>query len=128
MSNFLATLGGILVGSIGTYFLLKKTDAAPVESFQKKQKQRQEEEAASSVDRSVLTVSASGREGLLTGILAQLWPNINVAACQIIRESVEPSLAESLPKPFSTFKFTKLDLGKTPIRFANRPDRKLPKL
>ena len=123
--TFFAAIGGMVVGSAVTFMLLSKKEeedtkgsqSAPSSSSPVSKKIRSSDSGA--IDRSVLTVSQSEREGLLTGILAQLWDHINKAGCQIIRESVEPSLASSLPAPLNTLRFTKLDLGKVPLRLDN---------
>ena len=60
----------------------------------------------------------SGDSGLVTGLVAQLWPHINLAVCRVVKESVEPSFAD-LPSPLKTLRFTKLDLGNVPIHIDN---------
>ncbi|KKY37299.1 putative c2 domain-containing protein [Diaporthe ampelina] len=56
--------------------------------------------------------------GFLNDIVAQLWPNINIAGCRMVKEIVEPILASTLPGPLSSLRFTKLDLGQQPIRIS----------
>ncbi|KAI3393559.1 hypothetical protein diail_4150 [Diaporthe ilicicola] len=56
--------------------------------------------------------------GFLNDIVAQLWPNINVAGCRMIKEIVEPILASTLPGPLSSLRFVKLDLGQEPVRVS----------
>ncbi|KAK2607622.1 hypothetical protein N8I77_006285 [Diaporthe amygdali] len=56
--------------------------------------------------------------GFLNDIVAQLWPNINVAGCRMVKEIVEPILASTLPGPLSSLRFTKLDLGQEPVRIS----------
>ncbi|KAF2705534.1 hypothetical protein K504DRAFT_414441 [Pleomassaria siparia CBS 279.74] len=68
------------------------------------------------------TLNASGgteSAGFLNDIVAQLWPNINVAGGQIAKDVVEPILASTLPGPLSSLRFVKLDLGHVPIKFSN---------
>ncbi|KAM0267451.1 hypothetical protein ACHAPA_005996 [Fusarium lateritium] len=68
------------------------------------------------------TLNASGgaeSAGFLNDIIAQLWPNINVAGGKIIKDSVEPMLEAMLPAPLSNLKFVKLDFGPKPIRMSN---------
>lgn len=68
------------------------------------------------------TLTASGgteSAGFLNDIIAQLWPNINVAGGKIIKQVVEPMLASMLPGPLSTLHFVKLDFGPTPIRLSH---------
>lgn len=70
----------------------------------------------------VETLTASGgveSAGFLNDIVAQLWPNICVAGAQIVKSTVEPILASTLPGPLSNLRFVKLDLGQVPIRFSN---------
>lgn len=68
------------------------------------------------------TLTASGgaeSAGFLNDIVEQLWPNINVAGCKMVKEIVEPILASTLPGPLANLRFTKLDLGPVPLRFAD---------
>jgi len=67
------------------------------------------------------TLTASGgaeSAGFLNDIVAQLWPNICVAGAQMVKSTVEPILASTLPGPLANLKFVKLDLGQVPIRFS----------
>ncbi|KAF3928571.1 hypothetical protein AA313_de0200794 [Arthrobotrys entomopaga] len=54
----------------------------------------------------------------LNDIVEQLWPNINVAGCKMIKDIVEPMFASMLPGPLATLQFTKLDLGPVPIKLS----------
>ncbi|KAF5000450.1 hypothetical protein FGRMN_1781 [Fusarium graminum] len=68
------------------------------------------------------TLTASGgaeSAGFLNDIIAQLWPNINVAGGKIVKDVVEPMLEAMLPAPLSNLKFVKIELGPTPIKFSN---------
>ncbi|KAK1461257.1 C2 domain-containing protein [Colletotrichum paranaense] len=56
--------------------------------------------------------------GFLNDIIEQLWPNINVAGCRMVKEIVEPMFATMLPGPLASLKFVKLDLGTVPMRVA----------
>lgn len=56
--------------------------------------------------------------GFLNDIIEQLWPNINVAGCRMVKEIVEPMFATMLPGPLASLKFVKLDLGNVPIRVS----------
>lgn len=123
------TIIGMIVGTVLTYYVLnagpddeKKVGSANAPSA-KKRTINPDVEALQArggiIDRGVLAVSSVEREGLLTGILAQLWDNINKAVCQIVKEQVEPTFATILPSPLNTLRFTKLDLGRTPIRLDN---------
>ncbi|KAI1875594.1 uncharacterized protein JN550_001880 [Neoarthrinium moseri] len=56
--------------------------------------------------------------GFLNDIIEQLWPNINVAGCKMVKDIVEPMFASMLPGPLATLKFVKLDLGNVPMRVS----------
>lgn len=72
---------------------------------------------ASLVDK--LTASGGAESaGFLNDIVEQLWPNINVAGCRMVKEIVEPILASTLPGPLSSLRFVKLDLGHAPFRLS----------
>mmetsp|Transcript_43914 Transcript_43914/g.92411 ORF Transcript_43914/g.92411 Transcript_43914/m.92411 type:complete len:737 (+) Transcript_43914:172-2382(+) len=58
-------------------------------------------------------IEASGN--FLSGILGQLWPHLNVAISNIIKDTVEPILKD-LPVPIH---FVKMDLGNVPIETRN---------
>jgi hypothetical protein len=49
----------------------------------------------------------------------QLWPNINVATGNLIKEIVEPMFKTMLPGPLKTLHFTKIDLGPVPLQLSN---------
>ena len=55
----------------------------------------------------------------LSDIMARLWPYINQAGCDMMRSTMEPMFAEMMPGPFKSIKFTKLDLGETPMVIDN---------
>jgi Ca2+-dependent lipid-binding protein len=114
-------LVGMIVGSILTMSILAVKSNEPKDDGKTSRSLPFDEDSARStaIDRSVMTVSKVEREGLLTGLLAQLWDHINAAGCQIVREAVEPALKENLPAPLNTMHFTKLDLGKIPLRLDN---------
>ncbi|KAK8085480.1 hypothetical protein PG997_006751 [Apiospora hydei] len=61
--------------------------------------------------------ASGGREsaGFLNTIIEQLWPNINVAGCRMIKEIVEPMFATMLPGPLAGLRFVKIDLGDVPL-------------
>ncbi|KAI1266181.1 hypothetical protein F5Y18DRAFT_382691 [Xylariaceae sp. FL1019] len=66
------------------------------------------------------TLKASGgteSAGFLNDIVSHLWPNINVAGCNMVKEIVEPLLQSTTG--FSSLHFIKLDLGPVPISFSN---------
>ena len=52
----------------------------------------------------------------LNEIVEQLWPNINVAGSQMIKEIAEPMFKTMLPGPLKSLHFTKIDLGPVPLR------------
>ena len=62
--------------------------------------------------------SGSG-SGLLTGLVAQLWSHLNVAFAASVQAAVEPTFQKTLPGPLSTLRFTRLDLGRVPLRLDN---------
>lgn len=51
-------------------------------------------------------------------MIEQLWPNINVVGCRMVKEIVEPMFASMLPGPLASLQFVKLDLGRIPIRVS----------
>jgi Ca2+-dependent lipid-binding protein len=53
--------------------------------------------------------------GFLNDIIKPLWPHIQVAGSQMIKEIVEPMFKTMLPKPLATLHFSKIDFGATPI-------------
>lgn len=55
-------------------------------------------------------------QDFLNDIVTQLWPNINVAGSQMIKEIAEPMFKTMLPGPLKTLHFTKIDLGTVPLR------------
>ena len=57
--------------------------------------------------------------GFLNEIVAQLWPNIQVAGSRMIKDIVEPMFATMLPGPLATMHFTKIELGAQPIVLSN---------
>ena len=57
--------------------------------------------------------------GFLNDIVEQLWDYINVAGGNMTKEIVEPMFKEMLPTPLNSLHFTKIDLGKKPIKFDN---------
>jgi len=57
--------------------------------------------------------------GFLNEIVAQLWPNINVAGSKMIKDIVEPMFKTMLPGPLATLHFTRVDLGSVPFVFSD---------
>ncbi|PQE09510.1 C2 domain-containing protein [Rutstroemia sp. NJR-2017a BBW] len=57
--------------------------------------------------------------GFLNDIVAQLWPNIQVAGSKMVKDIVEPMFKTMLPGPLATLHFTKIELGATPIVLSN---------
>jgi len=74
---------------------------------------------SSNIAAAVLSSGGSESLGWLNDILKQMWPNICAAAEVIIKETVEPALAEGLPTPFKGMKFSKISLGSSPPNFDN---------
>mmetsp|Transcript_21744 Transcript_21744/g.24164 ORF Transcript_21744/g.24164 Transcript_21744/m.24164 type:complete len:508 (-) Transcript_21744:169-1692(-) len=67
----------------------------------------------------VLSSGGSESLGWLNDILKQLWPNMCAVGETIIKESVEPVLAEGLPQLLRGLKFTTIDFGSAPPAFDN---------
>ncbi|ROW02278.1 hypothetical protein VSDG_02300 [Cytospora chrysosperma] len=66
-----------------------------------------------------LTASGGAESaGFLNDMIEQLWPNINVIGCRMVKEIVEPMFASMLPGPLASLKFVKLDLGSIPLRVS----------
>jgi hypothetical protein len=61
---------------------------------------------------------ADVRLGFLNDLVAQLWPNINIAGCKMVKEIVEPILASTLPGPLANLRFVKIDLGDVPMHLS----------
>lgn len=57
--------------------------------------------------------------GFLNEIVAQLWPNIQVAGSQMVKEIADPMFKTMLPGPLASLHFTKVELGPVPIVFSN---------
>ena len=57
--------------------------------------------------------------GWLNELVAQLWPNVNVAGSKMVKEIVEPMFKDMLPGPLSSLHFTKIDFGHVPFKFSN---------
>ncbi|TKA70133.1 hypothetical protein B0A55_08226 [Friedmanniomyces simplex] len=51
----------------------------------------------------------------LNDIIAQLWPNINVAGSKMTMEIANPMFKTMLPGPLASLHFTKVDLGPVPM-------------
>ncbi|PQE24889.1 C2 domain-containing protein [Rutstroemia sp. NJR-2017a WRK4] len=67
-----------------------------------------------------LTTEGGGESaGFLNDIVAQLWPNIQVAGSKMVKDIVEPMFKTMLPGPLATLHFTKIELGATPIVLSN---------
>ncbi|KAE9981731.1 hypothetical protein EG328_011429 [Venturia inaequalis] len=74
-----------------------------------------------------LTADTNGESaGFLNDIVAQLWPNIQVAGSNIIKDTVEPMFKTMLPGPLATLHFTKIDLGTVPLVLSNVKVTKTP--
>ena len=70
--------------------------------------------AASSLATSLARGSGATASGnMLSAIVAQMWSHLSVAIASTVKETVEPILMETLPVKVH---FTKLDLGKVPIK------------
>lgn len=58
-------------------------------------------------------------EEFLNDIIKQLWPNINAAGSQMVKDMVDPMFKQMLPSPFSSLHFTKVDFGHVPLKVSN---------
>lgn len=67
------------------------------------------------------SVASGGVESVefLNDIVKQLWDYVNVAGSKMTKDIVEPMFEDMLPGPLKSLHFTKIDLGKVPIRFDN---------
>ena len=74
------------------------------------------------------TTSGITHVNFLSDIVARLWPYLNKAGTQMIKDTIEPTFKETLPGPLSTLKFTKLDLGHVPLVLDNILVRELLKI
>lgn len=136
-----AALGGFLLGAtvattalLALYVHLKRKEGEDEdEDYDNELGEEEEGDLQSSLRRSrglggsavsrssvaAALVSDESGDNFLTCLIRELWPHLNVALCEMIRETVEPTLAESLPSPMNTLKFTKLNLGKSPPKIEN---------
>ena len=57
--------------------------------------------------------------GFLNDIVAQLWPNIDVAGSKMIKDIVDPMFKTMLPGPLASLHFTKVELGNVPFVFSD---------
>ena len=70
------------------------------------------------LSRSIIAMASSTSppsHSFLSEIMKQLWDYINVAGADSMRASIEPCF-QDLPGPLKTLRFTKIDLGKIPMR------------
>lgn len=51
--------------------------------------------------------------------MKHLWPNIDTAGCKMIKDIVDPMFKTMLPSPLNSLHFTKVELGKVPLRFSD---------
>ena len=81
-------------------------------------------ESVRKLDRHLLVYPRMGSQTdlcpeFLNDIVAQLWPNINVAGCKMARDIAEPMFKSMLPGPLASLHFTKLDLCQVPFQLSN---------
>jgi hypothetical protein len=125
---FVAILVGVVMGSAITLALVYLT------VFSRKVNSQQDtivvepvtlrslDDPSTSIKSSAYSAAISGAhqgDGLLSGIMAQLWSHMNLAIAKSVKETVEPMFKEMLPLPLSSLHFTKIDLGTVPIRMDN---------
>mmetsp|Transcript_37147 Transcript_37147/g.57062 ORF Transcript_37147/g.57062 Transcript_37147/m.57062 type:complete len:703 (-) Transcript_37147:119-2227(-) len=113
---------GSAITVAAAYFLLEEKKL--LQQLMGKDDEEEQEETKSgqllrAQSRSVHFSSEQEQISFLSDIIAQLWSYINVAGGETIKETVEPMFAEMMPKPFTNTRFTKVDLGRVPIRMDN---------
>jgi Ca2+-dependent lipid-binding protein len=136
MSNdytiLLATFGGLVVGGvIGSYMTSqfnsendksnnneKGIKSRSIDSSQNDDDNKTKTTTTSSYNAST-DASMTTHINFLSDIINRLWPKINVAGSKMMRDTMEPMFAESLPTLLSSLKFTTLDLGHVPIVLDN---------
>jgi Ca2+-dependent lipid-binding protein len=64
-------------------------------------------------------LTSFAHQEFLNDIVAQLWPNINVAGSQLTKDIADPMFKTMLPGPLASLHFTKVDLGTVPMRLSN---------
>mmetsp|Transcript_7548 Transcript_7548/g.8717 ORF Transcript_7548/g.8717 Transcript_7548/m.8717 type:complete len:828 (-) Transcript_7548:183-2666(-) len=84
--------------------------------------------STSGYNESADTTSGATHVNFLSDIVARLWPYINKAGTQMVRDIVEPKFKELLPGPLATLKFIKLELGTVPLVLDNILVRELRKV
>lgn len=118
-----AALGGMAIGSIATIvatrFLVastssKKQKPPPAVTTQNSRGFDLPSEMAA-----VITGNQTNHVNFLSDMMDRLWPHINIAGSEMIRETVEPMFKDMMPGPMATLKFTKIDLGKVPMIIDN---------
>ena len=128
----LATLGGILVGTIAGVTLTKlfsSTDdddrfPSPQSNLPPGCKSRSLDVATSPIKsprsyNATTDTTTTIHINFLSDIINRLWPKINVGASKMMKEMMEPMFAEMMPSPMKNLKFVKLDLGHVPIVIDN---------
>jgi hypothetical protein len=112
-SPLLYTVGGFLVGSAVTiavnYSLSRRRKENELEK-----KQGSSLVKTRALERSVVDLGTQ-RVSFLTEIMAQLWEYINIAASDMIRDTLEPMLVDMTP----AITVAKMDLGEIPLRMDN---------
>lgn len=63
--------------------------------------------------------SGATHVNFLSDVVARLWPYLNKAGAELIRQCMEPTFKEILPGPLSSLKFKKLELGDVPFIVDN---------
>lgn len=74
---------------------------------------------AATINAGDIKISLESSSSLVSALLQQLWPQINKIAIKIVKDSVEPMFAETLPGPFKKMHFQTLDLGSEPLKLEN---------
>jgi Synaptotagmin-like mitochondrial-lipid-binding domain/C2 domain len=111
--GILYAAGGMLVGGIVTYYVLMIAERRrPISPFVRRR--RMIDSSSSEASQQPLPAAAANLHiDFLTGIVAQLWDYINPAGSAMIRETLEPMLAEY------NMSLLNVDLGQTPLLIDN---------
>lgn len=119
-STVLAAAGGFFVGAVVTtlawitYYYYKNNSSLDGGTAHCKLAQSRSAYASSHARSS----SSASDETFLTDLLKALWPHVNAAAATEIARCAAPNF-EALPVPLRGLRFTKLSLGRVPVRLDN---------
>lgn len=106
--SFANLMAAFLLGAAIAAFLIRSS------YYYRKQQQRDGMNVVASENAPRGIVS----HGFLKDVLARLWPHFKIAVARALRDLMHEGFAK-LPRPLSTCKVTKIDLGNVPIRLDN---------